>query len=207
MREDVDGDRRTDHVSLVGRWRDGVGCSYRLAVRTANGTHSLLLREGFLEPEVDVDPTAKHVLGFYGLAKIDRRPGNEILILFDVWGGRSAVVGIYSLVSGRIRHLPIAGRRYQDAMFSGGGAAHYRHVSDCWRGAGSGLVISTAVDATFSAGVPEVSRALYRLERDAFRLVWRRSYRRTPKHFPELVVEPGRWPVFRSCMTRLASST
>ena len=176
---DVTGDARGDMVSLVGRWQERHGCRYYLVVNSRERRFSLQLREGLLEAP-RVSPEAR-VAALNGLARIDRRPGAEILVTLDR-GASSSGVAVYTFRSGRLWNVRIPGR-YGEALFWEAQAGRVTGVTDCWRGPASGLVISS--EKELSRDRPDVHRRLFRVEGLRFRLVWHRRYFRTWKEFPE----------------------
>jgi hypothetical protein len=195
----VTGDGVRDRISLSGSWTRK-GCRYLLRVNTRT---PLRLREGLLEAP-DIHPSAR-LASLFGLARIDRRPGAEVLVALSPPNPRGVEVGVYSLRSGRIRHIPIANRAYTAALFGGGGSGRFAWVSDCWRGPASGLVITSSAEwEPEAAGRVSVSRRLYRIAAGTFVPIWNRHYRVRNNRFPEFRGRSGRKnpPVFQSCLSR-----
>jgi hypothetical protein len=191
---DMTGDARNDRVSLAGQWLEKYGCRYSLVVDSREARFSLRLREGLLEAP-RVSPEAR-IADLSGLARIDRRPGAEILVTLGR-GASSSGVGVYTVRPGRLQNLQIR-QRYQEGLFWEVQGGTYGSVTDCWRGPGSGLVISSSRELSDSRW-PDVDRRLFRVEGVRFRLVWHRRYFRTRQRFPEFY-SPGAG-LFASCRT------
>jgi len=191
---DVTGDARRDRVSLVGHWQERYGCRYSLVVDSRRGRFSLRLREGLLEAP-RVSPEAR-IADLRGLARIDRRPGAEILVTLDR-GASSSGVGVYTVRSGRLQSMRIPGR-YTEGLFWEAQGLLYGGVADCWRGPANGLVISSYRELS-GRRLWDVDRTLFRVGGVRFHLLWHRRYFRTRKGFPEF-----KWAgtgLFASCRT------
>jgi hypothetical protein len=191
---DVDGDGLRDRVLLRARWVEEHGCRFRLIVRGRRDRYSLRLREGLLEAP-RVSPEAR-VAALRGLARIDRRSGSEILVELNR-GASSSGVAVYSILRGRLHHVRL---RSGDGLFWEAQAGLVGAVADCWRGAASGLVISSSRETDPSTGLSNVDRRLFRVEHGHFRRVWQRRAFQARTDFPEFR-SPGAG-LFASCRTR-----
>jgi hypothetical protein len=151
-----------------------------LALRSGVQTHRLRLREGLLEaPNVNV-----RIASLAGLARIDPRPGSEILVMLD----RSAsgfAVGVYTFRDGYLRYMPIEGRNRIEGIFWHNQAGLGGSRADCWRRPGSGYVVTMGYQVDPSGAGMDVDRQLWRTRGSIFRLVWSRHYRKTHRSFPE----------------------
>jgi hypothetical protein len=193
LREDVDGDRAPDRVSISGRSDERYGCRFVLVVRSATRTHRLRLREGLLEaPNVNV-----RIASLSGLARIDSRPGSEILVMLNN-SASGLAVGVYTFRSGRLRYVPIEGRNRIEGIFWHNQAGLGGSRADCWKRAASGYVVTMEYQVDSSGEGADIDRQLWRTNGSMFRLVWSRHYRKTHRSFPELRTSSP----FGHCLTR-----
>jgi len=191
---DVDGDGLSDRVLLRARWVQEHGCRYRLIVRGPRDRYALRLREGLLEAP-RVSPEAR-VASLRGLARIDRRSGSEILVELNR-GASSTGAAVYSIRRGRLQYLRL---RFGDGLFWEAQAGLVGAVADCWRGAASGLVISSSRETDPYTGLSNVDRRLFRVDHGRFRRVWHRRAFQTSRDFPEFRSSGA--GLFASCRTR-----
>jgi hypothetical protein len=191
---DVDGDGRSDRVSLHAGWVKERGCRYRLIVRGERDRYTLRLREGLLEaPRVSLEA---RVAALRGLARIDRRSGSEILVELNR-GAASSGVAVYTVRRGGLQYVRL---RFGDGLLWEAQAGLVSALTDCWHGAASGLVISSSRETDPSNGLSDVDRRLFRVDHGRFRRVWHRRYFETRRDFPEFKsVGAG---LFASCRTR-----
>ena len=189
---DVDGDRRSDQISISGRPDARYGCRFVLVVRVEKRTYRLRLKEGLLTaPNVNV-----RIADLSGLARIDRQPGAEILVTLNrsASGGGD---GVYTFRRDRLRYMPIAGHNRIDGIFWHNQAGLGGTRADCWKGPATGYVISMSYQSARSRPGQDVTRILYRVRGDRFRVVWVRHYRHTSRRFAE-----QRSGLFESCRAR-----
>jgi hypothetical protein len=195
LRGDVDGDRARDRVSLSGRWDEGHGCRFVLAVGSAIGKYRLRLREGLLEaPNVNV-----RIASLLGLARIDSRPGSEILVMLNN-SASGLAVGVYTFRDGHLRYVPIEGRNRIEGIFWHNQAGLGGSRADCWKRAASGYVVTMEyqVDSSGEGADIDIDRQLWRTNGSMFRLLWSRHYRKTHRSFPEQRTSSP----FGHCLTR-----
>jgi hypothetical protein len=191
---DVTGDGVKDAVALRGAWNRR-GCRYWLGVSSKGVLHSLRLHEGLLDAPA-VSPEAR-VARLFGLARIDSRPGAEVLVTLN----RSASgegVGVYRWRNARVRYLPIEGKNRVDGIFWHNQAGLAGQRVDCWRRAASGYVITLSYEVDPASATANIERRLWRADGSRFRLVWSRTYVHTKKTFP---AQRTRMP-FGHCLTR-----
>ena len=180
LRGDVDGDRTRDRISISGWWEEGHGCRFALAVHSASRTHRLRLREGLLEaPNVNV-----RIAYLFGLARIDSRPGSEILVTLN-HSASGPAVGVYTFRRGRLHYVPIAGKNRIEGIFWHNQAGLGGSSADCWKRAASGYVVTMSYQVDASGAGADIERQLWRTDGFSFRLVWSRQYRKTHRTFPE----------------------
>jgi hypothetical protein len=206
---DLDGDGKADRVTMAIRPAQSHACVYALVVHSASGTRRYGLGTRNYGPgrTGSVEPADAPTLD--GLARIDRRPGFEIVA--DIWQGAStAFAAVFTVRSGRLvemsaQNLPPltpVGRAFPYS----GSVTHLDGV-DCAGGAGSGLIVVSR--AGVSGKQWNVIRRFYRVSnRFGFLLVPSRSQRvRIPyrmdasnlsKHFPEFADR-----AFPSCIEAL----
>jgi hypothetical protein len=187
----VTGDGVRDRISLTGRWARN-GCRFWLRV---NGGAPLRLREGLLEAP-RVSPMAR-IAGLRGAARVDSRPGAEILVTLN----RSASgegVGVYAFRRERLRYMSIEGRNRIDGIFWHNVAGLGGTRAACWRRPASGFVVTMSYVIDSSGRGADIHRRLWRADGLRFRPVWSRDYRRTRRTFPEQRT-PG---PFGNCLTR-----
>lgn len=135
LRGDVDGDRRTDRVSIALDPRARRGCRFVLAVRTARG----VLRARISGPGPPEQPYADRgeVPFLSRLAAIEPRPGAEIVV--EVWKGASTgFVAVYAIgVRGLAR---MTGGGAEPGFAYAGSVAHRRGV-DCVGARATGRIV------------------------------------------------------------------
>jgi hypothetical protein len=155
---DLDGDRKPDRVTIASRPAPARGCYYTLVADTARGTH----RYGLGTRNYRVPPPEAPALD--ALASIDRRAGLEIVA--DVWRGASTqFAAVFTLHSGKL--VPMSGQTVppltpEGRAFPYSGSVTHQNGIDCFRGAGSGLVVASGA-AGFSGKHWDVTRRVYRV--------------------------------------------
>jgi hypothetical protein len=178
---DVSGDGLKDDVTLRGSWTRA-GCRYWLRVSSKGAFRLTRLHEGLLDAP-RVSPEAR-TAALFGLARIDTRPGAEVLVTLN----RSASgegVGVYSWRHGRLRYLAIEGKDRVAGIFWHNQAGLGGTQSDCWRRAGSGYVVTLSYELDPATFDKRAHRSLWRLDGSRFRRVWSRNYSHTKRRFPE----------------------
>jgi hypothetical protein len=133
----------------------------------------------------------------FGLARIDSRPGSEILVTLN-HSASGPAVGVYTLRRGRLSYIPIEGRNRIEGIFWHNQAGLGGSRADCWKRAASGYVVTMAYHVDSSGGGANIDRRLWRTNGSMFRLVWSRHYRKTHRNFSE----QGAGTPFERCLTR-----
>jgi len=134
------------------------------------------------------------VASLFGLARIDARPGAEVLVTLN----RSASgegVAVYSWRHGRLRYLAIEGKDRVAGIFWRNQAGLGGTRADCWRHSGYVVTLEYAVDP--GTAEADLHRSLWRVEGRRFRRIWSRSYAHTRRTFPE-----QRATLFEHCLAR-----
>jgi hypothetical protein len=137
------------------------------------------------------------IAGLYGFARIDRRPGAEILIDLNRSASGGAV-GVYTYRSGRLRYMPIGRASRIEGLFWHNQAGLGGNRADCWKRPASGYVITMSYQVDPSGPSSDIDRTLWRVDGFRFRPVWSRHYGKTHRSFPEQRTSG----LFGSCLTR-----
>jgi hypothetical protein len=124
------------------------------------------------------------IVDLRGAARVDSRPGAEILVTLN----RSASgegVGVYAFRRERLRYMSIEGKSRIDGIFWHNQAGLGGTRAACWRRPASGYVVTMSYEIDPSGRVADIHRRIWRADGSRFRPVWSRDYRRTHRTFPE----------------------
>lgn len=130
---DVDGDGAEDSVVLAVA-SGSPGCEAFVVVSTDDAVLSAPIEQEGLDPT-----TAPP--GLVGLAEVDGRDGNEIIVRLAS-GASTEFMGLFSAAAGELKRLPVEDGEFGDLFPSGGSVGHLEQ-SDC--GEPGSVVISVAV--------------------------------------------------------------
>jgi hypothetical protein len=178
LRGDVDGDGRSDSVSVKVDRRAPLGCQFFLVARTARGD---LIRR--VSGRYDFQQEWPQVVV---LARIDRRPGAEVVVTLD--HGASQAFGSIFTVRGGVLRRYLESHRY--ARFNFYGSVGFGGAIDCL-GKASGRVVWSGYGHQEGERYV-VERQFLRLEGTEFRRIRTEHYRR------ERYGSWERFPEFRS---------
>jgi hypothetical protein len=159
-RGDVDRDGRPDRVSVVARYDARAGCRFALRVDLATGR---VLVHRLSDPIIGGRPRVLRQLAWprlLGIAKIDPLLGAQPVVEIGT-GASSISAGVFAM-----RGLGLV--RLVGGSFSSCDS-QAACTADCWRGRGSGMVVSSFAAAGSHGWT--VSRLFYRLVGDRFRLL------------------------------------
>jgi hypothetical protein len=137
------------------------------------------------------------VAALFGLARIDRRPGAEMLVTLNRSASGEAV-GVYSWRHGRLRYVPIEGKSRAEGIFWNVQAGLGGLRVDCWRHPASGYVVTLSIEVDPASADANIHRRLWRADGLRFRRVWSRNYMHTNRTFPEQRTRTS----FGHCLTR-----
>ncbi len=134
MPGDIDGDGRSDRVSLFVDRTAEPGCVALVVVRDRDGIDAVALNDGLISFELGLPRVSS-------LVDIDSARGLEIVI--DVAQGAStAFVGVFSMASGRLERVrPPPLPNIPTGMFAHGGSVGHLDAVDC---RGNLIMVSSA---------------------------------------------------------------
>ena len=126
MPGDIDGDGRSDHVSLFVDRTAEPGCRALVVVRDREGIDAAALDDGVVSFELGLPRLSS-------LADIDSEEGLEVVV--DVaLGASTAFVGVFSMASGRLESVRLPRLpNIPTGLFAYGGSVGHLDAVDCRR--------------------------------------------------------------------------